>query len=259
MLEVIHEHNVLHIWLNRPERHNAFDDALIAQLDQVLTEASRTDDLRAVVLRGHGPSFSAGADLGWMRRQADATQEANLRDAQALAHLMRTLDSLPAPTIAAVQGSVFGGGVGLVACCDIAIASDDARFGLTEVRLGLLPAVISPYVVAAIGPRQARRWFTTGEHFDAQRALAMGLVHECVPADQLQAAVDHQLDLIAQAAPGATAQVGKLVRQATLITDPMQQDAANSALIAALRAGPEGREGLDAFLNRRKPFWSAQQ
>ena len=259
MLEIDRSGEVWRLNLNRPDRHNAFDEALIAELTNVLEQAAQAAGLRAVVLAGNGPSFSAGADLGWMRRQADATQEDNLRDALALARLMRTLDDLPVPTIAAVHGSVFGGGVGLVAWCDIAIASEDARFGLAEVRLGLLPAVISPYVVSAIGPRQARRWFTTGEHFDARRALAMGLVHEWVPADQLAASVDHQVGLIAQAAPGACSQVGDLVRQMALITDPVQQDAVNSALIAALRAGPEGREGLEAFLNRRKPFWSAQQ
>lgn len=256
MLDTHRQGGVLRLNLNRPDRHNAFDEALIEQLTRALEEAAQAADLRAVVLAGNGPSFSAGADLGWMRRQADATQEDNLRDALALARLMRTLDDLPVPTIAAVHGSVFGGGVGLVACCDIAIAADTARFGLTEVRLGLLPAVISPYVVSAIGPRQARRWFTTGEHFDAHRAQAMGLVHECVPAEQLDSAVDHQLDLIAQAAPGACSQVGDLVRQMALITDPVQQDAVNSALIATLRAGAEGREGLDAFLSRRKPYWS---
>lgn len=258
MLQEHRQGPVLRLVLDRPERHNAFDDALIAALTDALERATVAPGLRVVVLSGAGPSFSAGADLAWMRRQAVAGEAGNLADAQALARLMRTLDTLPLPTIAAVHGSVFGGGVGLVACCDIAIASKDARFGLSEVRLGLLPAVISPYVIAAIGPRQARRWFTTGEAFDAGQAQAMGLVHECVPPAGLDAAIQAQIALVLGAAPQASAQAKALVREMGQVRDPDRQDALNSARIAALRASDEGREGLEAFLSRRPPAWSRE-
>ncbi len=163
---------VLTLWLNRPELHNAFDAGLIARLTAALEAAGRDDSVRALVVAGHGASFSAGADMQWMRGMAAASEADNREDSLALARLMRTLDELPKPTLARVHGAAFGGGVGLVACCDIAIASTSARFGLTESRLGLLPAVISPYVIEAIGPRQARRWFATGEHFDAETRCA---------------------------------------------------------------------------------------
>lgn len=247
--------DILHLTLDRPQRHNAFDDALIAGLTAQLEQAAADPGLRVLVLAGNGPSFSAGADLDWMRRMADAAEPDNMRDALALARLMRSLDNLPVPTIAAVHGSVYGGGVGLVACCDIALATEDARFGLTEVRLGLLPAVISPYVVAAIGARQARRWFATGEAFDAHRAQAIGLVHEVVPATGLQAAVQRQLDLLARAAPQASCQAKALVRSVTAASDATGLDLANARRIAGLRASDEGREGLAAFLAKRPARW----
>src|SRR5690606_19141727 len=178
------------VTLNRPDRHNAFDDALIAALTQVLRELDADDSVTVVVLAGAGKSFSAGADLNWMRRMADYGREENLADAEALAALMETLNGLDKPTIARVQGAAFGGGVGLVACCDIAIAADTASFCLSEVRLGLIPAVISPYVVTAIGERAARRYFVTAERFDAREAHRLGLVHEVVPAAGLDARVD---------------------------------------------------------------------
>jgi methylglutaconyl-CoA hydratase len=247
--------DILHLTLDRPQRHNAFDDSLIAELTAQLDLAAADDGLRALVLAGNGPSFSAGADLGWMQRMSEAGEQDNIADALSLARLMRSLNNLPMPTIAAVHGSVFGGGVGLVACCDIAIATDDARFGLTEVRLGLLPAVISPYVIAAIGPRQARRWFTTGEPFDAARAQAIGLVHEVVAADALQAAVQQQLALIARAGPQASRQAKTLVRSVIEADDATALDLANARRIAGLRAAPEGREGLAAFLAKRPANW----
>ena len=255
MLAIKRHGAVLHLTLDRPERHNAFNEHLIAALTQALEQASQEPCLRAVVLAGNGRSFSAGADLDWMARLARASEADNLRDAQALATLMRTLDSLPLPTIAAVQGAAYGGGVGLAACCDIVLASEDARFALSEVRLGLLPAVISPYVITAIGPRQARRWFATGQAFDARRALAMGLVHEVVSADGLQAAVQEQLQLLLQAAPQASRAAKQLVAAVVSETDPVRLDAHNAALIARLRAGAEGREGLTAFLDKRPPNW----
>ncbi|MGI9500649.1 MAG: enoyl-CoA hydratase-related protein, partial [Geminicoccaceae bacterium] len=169
------------ITLDRPEIHNAFDDRLIATLTQALTTIGADDRVRAVLLTGRGKSFSAGADLNWMRRSADYGEDENLEDARALAKLMATLDRLPKPTIAKINGAALGGGVGLICCCDIAIAADHARFGTTEVKLGIMPSVIGPYVVAAIGTRQARRITLTGERFDAAEALRIGLVHEIVP------------------------------------------------------------------------------
>lgn len=245
--------------MNRPDLHNAFDAALIQSLTDTLSNVGADPAVRAVVLASTGPSFSAGADLQWMRSMASASQEENRIDSLALARLMRTLDELPKPTIARVQGAAFGGGVGLVACCDIAIAAEGARFGLTESRLGLLPAVISPYVIAAIGPRQARRWFATGEHFDASTAQQIGLVHQVVAADGLDAAVQAQLNLLGKAGPVAAASAKVLVREVhAALADRDGLDRANAGLIAALRASDEGREGLTAFLEKRPPRWTAQ-
>ncbi|MNM73474.1 putative enoyl-CoA hydratase echA8 [compost metagenome] len=258
-LLVQHEGAIATLHLNRPELHNAFDAALIQSLTVTLQALGADPAVRAVVLAGNGPSFSAGADLQWMRAMATATQEENRTDSLALALLMRTLDELPKPTIARVHGAAFGGGVGLVACCDIAIAAEGARFGLTESRLGLLPAVISPYVIAAIGPRQARRWFATGEHFDAATAERIGLVHQVVAADALDAAVRTQLDLLAKAAPVAAGSAKVLVREVcAAVGDRDGLDRANAGLIAALRASDEGREGLSAFLEKRAPAWATK-
>jgi len=257
-LRVDHDGAVVTLRLNRPELHNAFDAGLIAGLTATLEALGADPAVRAVVLAGEGPSFSAGADLQWMRAMAGASQEENRRDALELARLMRTLDELPKPTIARVHGAAFGGGVGLVACCDIAIAAEGARFGLTESRLGLLPAVISPYVIAAIGPRQARRWFASGEHFDAATAQRIGLVHQVVAADALDAAVQAQLALLGKAGPVATASAKALVREVLAVgADRDALDDANAGLIAALRASDEGREGLSAFLEKRAPRWTA--
>jgi len=251
-----HRHgSTLTLWLNRPELHNAFDDGLIAELTGALATAATDPGVRAVVLAGNGASFSAGADLNWMRGMAALSESENRHDALALARLMRTLDELPKPTIARVHGAAFGGGVGLVACCDIAVASEQARFGLTESRLGLLPAVISPYVVAAIGPRQARRWFATAEQFDADTAARIGLVHQVVPADQLDAAVARQLELLGKAGPLAAASAKQLVREVVATADRDALDEANAQLIARLRVSPEGQEGLGAFLDKRTPRW----
>ncbi|AMJ56781.1 MULTISPECIES: enoyl-CoA hydratase-related protein [Stenotrophomonas] len=257
-LLVQHQGAVATLSMNRPDLHNAFDAALIAALTETLAALGADPAVRAVVLAGTGPSFSAGADLQWMRAMASASQEENRIDSLALARLMRTLDELPKPTIARVHGASFGGGVGLVACCDIAIAAEEARFGLTESRLGLLPAVISPYVIAAIGPRQARRWFATGEHFDAATAQQMGLVHQVVAADALDAAVQAQLKLLGKAGPVASASAKVLVREVhAAVGDRDGLDRANAGLIAALRASDEGREGLSAFLEKRPPRWAA--
>lgn len=243
--------------LNRPDLHNAFDAGLIADLTAALRQAGNDPDVRVVVLAGEGRSFSAGADLHWMRGMAAASEGDNRIDALALAALMRTLDELPKPTIARVQGAAFGGGVGLVACCDIAIGVDTARFGLTESRLGLLPAVISPYVVAAIGPRQSRRWFATAEQFDAAAALQMGLLHQVVTAGQLDEAVAGQVSLLQKAGPIAAASAKRLVSQVLASPDRDALDAANADLIARLRVSAEGQEGLGAFLEKRSPGWAA--
>ncbi|MCX2892877.1 enoyl-CoA hydratase-related protein [Stenotrophomonas lactitubi] len=246
---------VLTLWLNRPELHNAFDAGLIARLTAALEAAGRDDTVRTVVVAGHGASFSAGADMQWMRGMATASEADNREDALALARLMRTLDELPKPTLARVHGAAFGGGVGLVACCDIAIASSAARFGLTESRLGLLPAVISPYVIEAIGSRQARRWFATGEHFDADTALRIGLIHHLVEPERLDEAVQRQLALLDKAGPIASASAKLLVRQVRDADDRDSLDRDNAALIARLRVSAEGQEGLGAFLDKRAPHW----
>jgi len=255
-LSLQREGAVARLRLERPEVHNAFDDGLVAALTVALESLTAAPDVRVLVLEGAGASFSAGADLHWMRGMAAASEVENREDALALAHLMRTLDAMPMPTIARVHGAAFGGGVGLVACCDIAIGTPEARFGLTESRLGLLPAVISPYVIAAIGARQARRYFATAEVFDAAEALRIGLLHQVVAADDLDAAVQRQLDLLDKAAPLAAAQAKSLVRRVAAGGDAESVDKANAELIASLRVSPEGQEGLSAFLDKRRPAWT---
>lgn len=251
----LREGPVARLRLNRPELHNAFDAMLIAALTGALEAVARDEEVRVVVLEGEGASFSAGADLNWMRGMAAASEAENREDALALARLMRTLDELPKPTIARVHGAAFGGGVGLVACCDIAIGTPDVKFGLTESKLGLLPAVISPYVMAAIGARQARRWFATAEIFDAGEAQRIGLLHDVVHATALDTAVQRQVDLLLKAGPVAAASAKHLVRRVAAASDRDALDADNAVLIARLRVSPEGQEGLSAFLDKRKPNW----
>ncbi|WP_149193758.1 enoyl-CoA hydratase-related protein [Luteimonas suaedae] len=246
---------VARLRLNRPAVHNAFDAELIAALTARLSALGGDETVRVVVLESAGDSFSAGADLNWMRAMAAAGEAENRDDALALARLMRTLDELPKPTIARVHGAAFGGGVGLIACCDVAIGVPEAKFGLTESRLGLLPAVISPYVIAAIGARNARRYFASAEVFDAPQALRIGLLHEVVAAEALDAAVDRQIQLLLRAGPVASAQAKALVRAVVPQGDRDALDGATADLIAALRGSPEGREGLAAFLDKRPPAW----
>ena len=241
--------------MQRPTLHNAFDPPLIAALTAALEDIARTPAVRVVVLAGDGASFSAGADLQWMRGMATASEAENRHDAEALARLMRRLDELPRPTLARVHGAAYGGGVGLVACCDIAIGSREARFGLTESRLGLLPAVISPYVIAAIGARQARRWFATAETFDAPTAQAIGLLHQVVAPEDLDAAIARQVRLLLSAGPHAAAAAKVLVRDVAAGHDRDRLDRDNAALIARLRVSAEGQEGLSAFLDKRTPAW----
>lgn len=243
------------VWLNRPEIHNAFDDALIAALTAMLRGLEADAGVRVVVLAGKGKSFSAGADLNWMKRMAGYSEAENLRDAAALATLMRTLNDFAKPTVAAVHGAALAGGVGLVACCDIALAADSALFGISEVRLGIIPAVISPYVVAAIGARAARRYFLTAERFSAAEALRLGLVHAVYKAADLDTALRQTLDHLLDAAPRAQAATKRLIRRVAhgAVDDAMVQDTV--AGIAKARASAEGREGLAAFLEKRKPVW----
>ena len=251
---------VAHLRMERPDLHNAFDAGLIAELTAALATAGDDAAVRVVVLSGAGASFSAGADLNWMRDMAAAGEAENREDALALARLMRTLDEVPKPTIARVHGAAFGGGVGLVACCDIAIGLAGAKFGLTESRLGLLPAVISPYVIAAIGPRQARRWFATAEIFDAAEAHRLGLLHEvAADIDALDRAVERQVALLLKAGPVASAAAKQLVRDVALQPDRDLLDHLNARLIAGLRVSPEGQEGLSAFLDKRAPVWVAKE
>ena len=246
---------VARITLSRPEVRNAFNDAVIAELTQVFTEVGQRDDVRVVVLAAQGPAFCAGADLNWMRRMADYTRDENLADAGALATMLRTLYACPKPTIARVQGDVYAGGMGLVAACDMAVAVDTAGFCLSEVKLGLIPATISPYVIRAMGARAAHRYFLTAERFGAAEAHRIGLVHEVVAADALDAKVGEIAAALVNAGPAA-------VRACKRLVHDVAEREINDALIAAtvegiadIRASAEGREGVLSFLQKRKPGW----
>lgn len=243
------------VTLNRPEVHNAFNDELIAELTSALLEFGAEATIRAVVVTGAGKSFSAGADLNWMRRTADYSADENRADALRAAQLMRTLDRLPKPTVARVHGAALGGGVGLVACCDIAVAADSAIFGLSEVRLGIVPAVISPYVVSAIGSRNARRYFLTAERIPANEARRIGLIHEVVASDDLDEAIERQLSAILEGGPIAVAAAKRLVAEVAGLPIDDALTATTADRIAALRASEEGREGIAAFLEKRRPAW----
>ena len=245
--------------LNRPQIHNAFDDALIAALTDALAQADADPAVRAVVLSGNGSCFSAGADLNWMRGMAGASEQENREDSLRLARLMRNLQFLSKPTVARVNGAAYGGGVGLVACCDIAIGVDTAKFALSEVKLGLVPAVISPYVIAAIGLREARRLFITGEVFDAATAARIGLLHAAVPAHELDDAVERQLYLLAKAGPQAQREAKQLALRigGADLAQAERIDGANAELIARLRVSEEGQHGLSAFLDKRASAWVA--
>ncbi len=245
-------------WLTlaRPEKHNAFDDQLIADLTAAFSQLDRDESIRAIILCAEGKSFSAGADANWMRRMAGYSEAENLADAQALAGLMETIDRLSKPVVARVQGPAIGGGVGLVACSDIVIAVDSAFFQLSEVRLGLTPATISPYVVRAIGGRAARRYFLTAERIDAPTAQDLGLVHEVVAADALDSAVAGIIAHLRKGGRQAQAtskHLVELVRE----TDPSIVRTATAEQIASVRVGAEAQEGLAAFLEKRKPAWAA--
>jgi len=244
------------VTINRPERHNAFDDALIAELTDALRAMEADESVRLVVLAGAGPSFCAGADLSWMKRMGGFSLDENRRDAMGLATLMRTLAHLRKPTIARVHGAAYGGGVGLVACCDIACATQQTMFALTETKLGLVPAVVSPYVVAAIGERLARRYFLTGERFEAAEAWRIGLIHElALEETDLDDKVGHIVDALLACGPVAQREAKDLIRAVAgkPVTSELIQDTAER--IAKLRASPEGREGVSAFLEKRRASW----
>ncbi len=243
------------VWLNRPEVRNAFNEATIAELDASFVALAADERVRAVVLAGRGTAFCAGADLHWMKKMAGFGFEENRADAEVLAAMLHRLYTLPKPTIARVQGPAFAGGMGLVCACDIAIASTDAQFRLSEVRIGLTPATISPYVINAIGERAARRYFLTAEAFDATEALRIGLVHETVAPHALDERVAHLAAQLVQGGPGALsaskqliADVARCPLDAALIAD-------TASRIATARASAEGKEGVRSFLEKRRPNW----
>jgi len=246
------------ITLNRPEVRNAFNDEVIPELTRAFTELGARDDVRAIVLAANGPAFCAGADLNWMRRMADYTRAENLADAGALAEMLRAIFHCPKPTVAKVQGDVYAGGTGLVAACDIAVAVDTAHYCLSEVKLGLIPATISPYVIRAMGTRAAHRYFLTAERFGAAEALRIGFVHEVVGADALDTKVAEIVGALVNAGP----EVVKACKRLVIDVAGREIDAALIAAtvegIANIRASAEGREGVASFLNKRKPNWLPQ-
>ena len=244
------------VTLTNPERHNALDDGVIVELTEAFRAMGSDAGVRLVVLSATGKSFCSGADIAWMKRMAGYSKEENLRDAEALGEMLRTLDSLPKPVVARVQGAAFGGGVGLVACCDMAVGLLPATFALTEVKFGIVPATISPYVVAAIGARAARRYFLSAEKFDSAEAYRIGLLSDLAASeDELDEKIGLLVDALLECGPLAQGEAKDLVRavssrpvDAAMIADTAQR-------IARLRASDEGREGLGAFLDKRKPRW----
>ncbi|HMK89718.1 MAG TPA: enoyl-CoA hydratase-related protein [Methylocystis sp.] len=255
LLQSIEARGVATLTLNRPGRHNAFDDALVGRLTAALHALGDRADVRVVVLRGAGKSFCAGGDIDWMKRLGTATDEANLADAEALASLFLTLDRLSKPTIAYVHGAAFGGGVGLVACCDIAIATEDARFCLSEAGLGVIPAAVGPYVLRAMSARATRRLMLTAEVFAAQAAKELGLVHEVVSDAEGSAECDRLIDALLACAPGAQREIKSLL--AYCDAHPIGEELARETArrLAEKRASQEGREGLSAFIEKRAPKW----
>ncbi|MBY0545244.1 MAG: enoyl-CoA hydratase/isomerase family protein [Gammaproteobacteria bacterium] len=245
------------VHLNRPEIHNAFDERTITELIEALTLIEENSNVRLMLLKAQGKSFSAGADLNWMQRMVQYDYKQNLDDAKQLALLMHRLHHLQKPSIAVVQGAAFGGGVGLISCCDIALATDSALFCLSETRLGLIPSVISPYVISAVGERTARRYYLTAERFDAIEAQRIGLVHAICPVDELEKTTDYFAAQLLQNSPAALTAAKHLISATSRghIDKAMMDDTAHR--IAAIRISKEGQEGLRAFLEKRKPSWSS--
>ena len=246
---------VARIWLDQPDTRNAFDDAVIAELTQAFLEAGAASQVKAIVLGANGPAFCAGANLNWMRRMADYTRDENLADAGKLADMLRTIAECPKPTIARVQGDVYAGGMGLVAACDMAVSVDTAGYCLSEVKIGLIPATISPYVIRAMGARASQRYFLTAERFTAAEAHRIGFVHEVVASDAIDAKIDELLKALTGASPAAVRACKTLLADVTgrAIDDALIAKTVDG--IADIRASDEGREGVQAFLQKRKPAW----
>lgn len=254
-LQVTVEGAVARITLNQPEVRNAFSDDVIADITAAFTEVGACDDVRAVVLAAEGTAFCAGANLNWMRRMADYTREENLADAAKLGEMLRVIYECPKPTIARVQGDVVAGGMGLVAACDMAVSADTAGFCLSEVRLGLIPATISPYVIRSMGARAAHRYFLTAERFDAKEAHRIGFVHAVVAPEQLDVQVGEWLKALTSASPNAVRACKRLVMDVAEREINADLIAATVEGIADIRASGDGREGVQAFLQKRKPGW----
>jgi methylglutaconyl-CoA hydratase len=256
-VEIEETNGVATIWMNRPDVHNAFNAEVITDLTNAFHTLSLTESVRVVILAGRGKSFSAGADLNWMKAAGEASLEANFEDARKLANMLRALAELEKPTIARVHGAALGGGMGLAAACDICIASLKASFATSEVKFGIIPSAISPYVVRAIGARQSSRYFQTAERIDARRALQIGLVHEAVDDEGLDAAIEAIVRSLLTGGPKAQAAAKKLIRDVAdrPIVDALVEETARR--IAALRTTPEAKEGLAAFIEKRPPHWAA--
>lgn len=254
-LSIERRHRVATIWMNRPEVFNAFDETLIAELDAACGELEQDDSVRIVVLAGRGKHFSAGADLNWMRRASTASEADNQADALRFAGMLRRLATMSKPTIARVQGAALGGGTGLTAACDIAVASEDARFATSEVKFGIIPAVISPYMLRAIGPRQSLRYFQSAEQFGARRAQELGLVHEVCPLAELDATVDAIVQPLLTGGPLAQKAAKELVDavDGMPIGEAVSQETARR--IARQRTTDEAKDGIGAFLDKRTPAW----
>jgi methylglutaconyl-CoA hydratase len=246
------------VTLNRPEVRNAFNDEVIVALTTAFRELGAREDVRCIVLAGNGPAFCAGADLHWMRRMAGYTHDENLADAGALAEMLRVIWHCPKPTLARVQGDAYAGGIGLVAACDIAVSVDSATYCLSEVKLGLIPATISPYVIRAMGARAAHRYFLTAERFDATEARRIGLVHEVVAPSGLEAKVAELARSLIQAGPEAVRSCKQLMRDVAGREITPELIASTVQGIANIRVSTEGREGVQSFLQKRKPSWLPQ-
>ncbi|GLZ86769.1 gamma-carboxygeranoyl-CoA hydratase [Metapseudomonas resinovorans] len=252
------DNGVATLWLNRPEKNNAFNAGMIRELILALDAIKDHGKVRFLILRGRGRHFSAGADLAWMQESAKLDYAANLDDSRELAELMYNLYHLKVPTLAVVQGAAFGGALGLISCCDMAIGAADAQFSLSEVRIGLAPAVISPFVVQAIGERAARRYALTAERFNGERARELGLLAECYPAEELDQALESWTANLLQNSPQAMSATKDLLREVgSGVLSPNLRRYTESA-IARIRVSPEGQEGLRAFLEKRKPSWQEQ-
>jgi len=255
VLSEIDSRGVARVTINNPDKHNAFDDQIIAELTETFQTVASDESVRIMVLGSNGKSFSAGADLAWMQRMASYSYDENLRDANALAAMLKTLQQMPQPTIARIQGAAFGGAVGLASCCDMAVASDQATFCLSEVKIGLVPATIAPYVIRAIGDRAARRYFMTAERFDSQTAQRLGLVTEITVTDDLDRCIERLITALLGNGPMAVRAAKKLIVEVSgkAVDETLIDHTCKT--IAAIRVSSEGQEGLNAFLQKRQPKW----